>query len=99
MKSSPIGTNVALEARPYGACSSHPLCGWLLTYTQGIFSQEAVREWLRHEIERTFRWQGEKDKNTGSIAIATLRMLLAFTTWSAECAADRSRSLLSYNLL
>jgi hypothetical protein len=31
MKSSTIGTNVALEARPYGACSSHPLCGWLLT--------------------------------------------------------------------
>jgi len=31
IKSSTIGTNVANEARPYGACSSHPLFGWLLT--------------------------------------------------------------------
>ena len=36
MKSSTIGTNFALEARPYGACSSHPLFGWLLTSVKPI---------------------------------------------------------------
>ena len=30
-----LGTNLALEARPYGACSSNPLCRWLLTFARG----------------------------------------------------------------
>jgi hypothetical protein len=64
-----------------------------------MFNQETVLEWLRREIERTFRRQGEKDENTGSIVITMLRMFLAFSTWPAECAADRSRSLLSDSLL
>ena len=47
MKSSTIGTNVALEARPYGACSSHPLSGWLLTSlnkTKNITSRPFINE-------------------------------------------------------
>jgi hypothetical protein len=54
---------------------------------------------IRQEIERTFRWQGGKDKNTGIISIATLKIFLAFSTWLAECTADRGRSLLSDSLL
>jgi len=61
--------------------------------------QESVGELLRREIERTFRWQGGKAENTGSIAVATLRMFLAFPTQPAECAANRSRSRFSDRLL
>ena len=40
-----------------------------------------------------------KDENTGGIAIAMLRIFLAFPTRPAECVANRSRSLLSDSLL
>jgi hypothetical protein len=60
---------------------------WVILQERHGYCQEAVRGWLRQEIKRTFRWQGGKDENTGSIAVATLRMFLVFSTRPTECAA------------